>query len=46
MARCLGLTCIGWIFTDLLTEDMQKGTVRILKLYLLNNVNTLFYMIR
>ncbi|XP_025206801.1 nuclear protein localization protein 4 homolog [Melanaphis sacchari] len=28
LARCLGLTCVGWIFTDLLTEDMQNGTVK------------------
>lgn len=24
----LGLVCIGWIFTDLLTEDPSKGTLR------------------
>lgn len=28
MAKCLDLTCVGWIFTDLLTENMQNGTVR------------------
>jgi len=28
MAATLGLSCIGWIFTDLLTEDASKGTVR------------------
>ncbi|KAJ8948637.1 hypothetical protein NQ318_022704 [Aromia moschata] len=24
----LGLRCVGWIFTDLLAEDVQKGTVK------------------
>nr|CAG4636161.1 EOG090X05T8 [Eubosmina coregoni]SVE69787.1 EOG090X05T8 [Eubosmina coregoni] len=28
LASALGLTCIGWIFTDLVTEDVVKGTVR------------------
>jgi len=28
IAAKLGLTCIGWIFTDLLSENSSKGTVR------------------
>nr|CAG4636997.1 EOG090X05T8 [Ceriodaphnia reticulata]SVE72923.1 EOG090X05T8 [Ceriodaphnia reticulata] len=28
LAAKLGLVCIGWIFTDLVTEDASKGTVR------------------
>lgn len=28
LASALGLSCIGWIFTDLVTEDASKGTVR------------------
>nr|CAG4646247.1 EOG090X05T8 [Macrothrix elegans] len=28
LAAKLGLVCIGWIFTDLVTEDVSKGTVR------------------
>nr|CAG4649318.1 EOG090X05T8 [Scapholeberis mucronata]SVE93604.1 EOG090X05T8 [Scapholeberis mucronata] len=28
LAAKLGLACIGWIFTDLVTEDASKGTVR------------------
>nr|CAG4650962.1 EOG090X05T8 [Simocephalus serrulatus]SVE94224.1 EOG090X05T8 [Simocephalus serrulatus] len=28
LASKLGLACIGWIFTDLVTEDATKGTVR------------------
>ena len=28
IAAKLGLTCIGWIFTDLLSADSSKGTVR------------------
>ena len=28
LAMKLGLVCIGWIFTDLLTEDPSKGTLR------------------
>nr|CAG4641682.1 EOG090X05T8 [Eurycercus lamellatus] len=28
LAAKLGLICIGWIFTDLVTEDASKGTVR------------------
>lgn len=35
LARCLGLTSVGWIFTDLLTEDMQNGTVWVFIMYLL-----------
>lgn len=27
VARSLGLRRVGWIFTDLVTEDIQKGTV-------------------
>lgn len=33
MAKCLELTCVGWIFTDLLTEDMKNGTVQTLEVY-------------
>nr|SVE74169.1 EOG090X05T8 [Daphnia barbata] len=28
LAAKLGLTCIGWIFTDLVAENVSKGTVR------------------
>ncbi|EFX75107.1 hypothetical protein DAPPUDRAFT_306878 [Daphnia pulex] len=28
VAAKLGLQCIGWIFTDLVAEDVSKGTVR------------------
>lgn len=28
LARNLGLRRVGWIFTDLLADDMQKGTVK------------------
>lgn len=28
LARSLGLRSVGWIFTDLLADDMQKGTVK------------------
>lgn len=28
LAQSLGLTEVGWIFTDLLAEDVQKGTVK------------------
>lgn len=28
LAAKLGLRRVGWIFTDLLPEDLQKGTVR------------------
>lgn len=28
LAAKLGLSCIGWIFTDLVAEDVSKGTVR------------------
>lgn len=28
IAKQLGLTCIGWIFTDLITDDVTKGTVK------------------
>nr|SVE87366.1 EOG090X05T8 [Daphnia similis] len=28
LAAKLGLSCIGWIFTDLVAEDISKGTVR------------------
>lgn len=28
IASKLGLKCVGWIFTDLVTEDASKGTVR------------------
>ncbi|XP_077294735.1 nuclear protein localization 4 isoform X2 [Arctopsyche grandis] len=28
IAKKLGLTCVGWIFTDLLSEDVAKGTVQ------------------
>lgn len=28
LAHNLGLRRVGWIFTDLLAEDMQKGTVK------------------
>jgi nuclear protein localization family protein 4 len=28
LARSLGLRRVGWIFTDLIPEDMQKGTVK------------------
>ncbi|KAF2902092.1 hypothetical protein ILUMI_04080 [Ignelater luminosus] len=28
IASALGLTKVGWIFTDLLAEDVQKGTVK------------------
>lgn len=28
MAQELGLRRVGWIFTDLLAEDVQKGTVK------------------
>lgn len=27
VARQLGMRRIGWIFTDLIADDMQKGTV-------------------
>lgn len=28
ITKKLGLTCVGWIFTDLVTEDPRKGTVK------------------
>lgn len=28
IAKKLGLTCVGWIFTDLVTEDPRKGSVK------------------
>lgn len=28
MAAALGLRRVGWIFTDLLPDDVQKGTVK------------------
>lgn len=28
IAEGLGLRCIGWIFTDLIPEDVSKGTVK------------------
>ena len=28
IAKKLGLTRVGWIFTDLVTEDSRKGTVK------------------
>ncbi|KAF4525902.1 hypothetical protein B566_EDAN013152 [Ephemera danica] len=28
LAEQLGLCCVGWIFTDLLAEDIKKGTVK------------------
>lgn len=28
IASALGLKKVGWIFTDLLAEDVQKGTVK------------------
>lgn len=44
MARCLGLICVGWIFTDLLTEDMQNGTVRVLKLCINHYLHCLLFL--
>lgn len=29
VAQKLGLKRVGWIFTDLIAEDLQKGTVRL-----------------
>lgn len=31
MAQELGLRRVGWIFTDLIPEDMQKGTVKCIR---------------
>lgn len=28
LARHLGLVRVGWIFTDLVADDIQKGTVK------------------
>jgi nuclear protein localization family protein 4 len=28
MAKLLGLKCVGWMFTDLVSDDIQKGTVK------------------
>ena len=28
VASELGLRCVGWIFTDLIAEDLSKGTVK------------------
>jgi nuclear protein localization family protein 4 len=28
ISRKLGMTCVGWIFTDLMTEDSRQGTVK------------------
>lgn len=28
MSKKLGLTCVGWIFTDLIIEDARQGTVK------------------
>jgi nuclear protein localization family protein 4 len=28
IAQKLGLKRVGWIFTDLIAEDIQRGTVR------------------
>ena len=28
MASQLGLVCVGWIFTDLIAEDLTTGTVK------------------
>lgn len=28
LAKLLGIQCVGWIFTDLLADDVQKGTVK------------------
>jgi len=28
IATALGLKCLGWVFTDLITEDISKGTVK------------------
>lgn len=28
IATKMGLKCVGWIFTDLVTEDASKGTVK------------------
>ncbi len=28
IAQGLGLRCVGWIFTDLIPEDVSKGTVK------------------
>lgn len=31
LAASLGLKCVGWIFTDLIPEDVSKGTVKYLR---------------
>lgn len=31
LASSLGLKCVGWIFTDLIPEDISKGTVKHLR---------------
>ena len=28
VAQQLGLVCVGWIFTDLIAEDLTKGSVK------------------
>ena len=28
IATQLGMQCVGWIFTDLVAEDLTKGTVK------------------
>lgn len=30
LAAEMGLTCVGWIFTDLIADDVKKGTVSII----------------
>lgn len=38
VAKLLGLKCVGWIFTDLINEDPQKGSVK----HFRGNTNTFF----